>query len=203
MQTTLAKWISIILMPLLVPLYSLLIIYTLPLYGVLIIPQQYRLIILGMVFVSTFLFPVVMLLIMMRRGLVNSLHLDRRQERIIPLMITGFFFFLAYNMVRNMHLDEVFLKIFLGSFLSVMLALIISLFWKISMHMIGMGGLVGGLVGIALSTGIDLTGWIALSFLAAGLTGTARLLLQAHSPAQIYSGFAAGFFVLLILFVWL
>jgi len=35
-----------------------------------------------------------------------------------------------------------------------------------------------------------------------GLTGFARLKLQAHTPAQIYSGFALGFLTIMALFLY-
>jgi membrane-associated phospholipid phosphatase len=82
-------------------------------------------------------------------------------------------------------------------------AMIVNLKWKISLHMIGIGGLCGGVTSmfIMLQEGNPL--WLALLFLCAGTLGTARLILQAHNSLQILAGFVAGFaieFGLLMLF---
>ena len=60
--------------------------------------------------------------------------------------------------------------------------------------MIGIGGLVGALFCIALLLEVYITPYIIISLLAAGFIGTSRLILKAHTPPQIYTGFAIGVF---------
>jgi membrane-associated phospholipid phosphatase len=200
MEVRLAKIISIVLQPLLIPSYTLLVIFNLNNYIALIIPPQYRQIILGIVVVTTFLFPALFILILYRRRIIKTLHMDQREERIIPLLITAIFFFLAYNLIRRIQLDEIYLRLFLGSFISVVSALIISLFWKISMHMMGVGGLVGALIGVSQVIPVDLAFWVMIAVFLSGLTGFARLKLKAHTPMQVYAGFLGGILVMLLVF---
>lgn len=126
METKVAKIVSVIFQPLLIPTYSLLLIFSLNNYIALIIPSEYRKIIVIIVAVTTFILPALFILIMYRRKMINSLNMDRREERILPLFITGIFYFLAYNLMRRINLDEIYLRLFLGSFLSVITALVIS-----------------------------------------------------------------------------
>ncbi len=200
MEVKLAKIVSVLLQPLLIPTYTLLLIFSLNNYIALIIPPEYRKIILAIVVVTTFIFPAIFILFMYKRGMVKTLHMDQRQERIIPLLITAIFYFLAFNLMRRIHLDEIYLKLFLGSFISVVIALVISLFWKISMHMIGMGGFVGALVGISQSIPVDLAFWVIIIVFLSGLTGFARLRLNAHTPLQVYAGFLGGMLVMILTF---
>ncbi|MCB2219801.1 MAG: hypothetical protein KQI35_05340 [Bacteroidetes bacterium] len=200
MEFRLAKIISVLLQPLLIPSYTLLVIFNLNNYIALIIPPQYRQIILGIVVVTTFLFPALFILILYRRRVIKTLHMDQREERIIPLLITSIFFFLAYNLIRRIQLDEVYLRMFLGSFLSVVMALIISLFWKISMHMMGVGGFVGALIGVSQVIPVDLALWVMITVFLSGMTGFARLKLKAHTPMQVYAGFLGGMLVMLLVF---
>jgi len=200
METKLAKFISFIFQPLLIPTYSLLVIFNLNNYIALIIPAGYRNLILGMVFVSTFLLPAVFILFLYRRGIIKTLHMDRREERIIPLLITSVFYFLALSLIRRIPIDEIYFKLFLGSFTSVVLALMVSLIWKISMHMMGVGGLVGAFIGISQAIPVDLALWVMLAVLLSGLTGFARLKLKAHTSLQVYAGFLSGMMVMIVLF---
>lgn len=201
METRLAKIISILFQPLLIPTYALLIIFNLNSYVSLLIPYDVKRLIMFMMVITTFLFPVVFIFILYRRKIIHSLEMDIRNERILPMLITGIFYFLAYNMIRKLQLNEIYLKLFLGSFLSSLLALIVSLKWKISVHMMGVGGLAGALISLSLGLYIDLFNLIVIVLLIAGLTGFARLKLQAHKPLQVYTGFLAGFMVMLLVYL--
>ena len=200
METRIAKIVSVLFQPLLIPTYTLLLIFSLNSYVALIIPEDYRKILVGIIAVTTFVLPALFILIMYRRKMIHSLNMDRREERILPLFITGIFYFLAYNLMRRINLDDAYLRLFLGSFLSVITALIISLFWKISMHMMGMGGFVGALIGLTQIVPVDLALWVMIIVFLSGLTGFARLKLNAHTPMQVYAGFIGGLLVMLLVF---
>ncbi len=84
-----------------------------------------------------------------------------------------------------------------GCILAMIIAYIVSQFWKISFHAIGMGGLLGLLFIIWIKKFFLLSeelAWIVpLVVLFSGLVGTARLYLNAHTPAQLYVGYLVGF----------
>jgi membrane-associated phospholipid phosphatase len=44
---------------------------------------------------------------------------------------------------------------------------------------------------------VNLSFYLILVILFAGITGTARLHLKAHTPVEVYSGFVIGFVVVL------
>ncbi len=81
----------------------------------------------------------------------------------------------------------------LGAAASVVLAIIINLKWKVSIHMIGIGGITGMFFGLSTFLLIDLRFPILISLIVAGLIGTARLSMGAHRPGQLYVGFLVGF----------
>jgi hypothetical protein len=81
----------------------------------------------------------------------------------------------------------------IGACLAILLTLLINFRWKISMHMIGVGGLMGLFYAFGRYFHFpSLPILIALSFVS-GLIAAARLYRGAHSPAQIYLGFGMGF----------
>jgi len=202
MESKLAKFFSVVFQPLLIPTYSLLILFNLNNHIAFGIPVNARQMILGMVFITTFLLPAIFLVFLYKRGIIKTLQMDSREERIFPMIITGIFYLTTYYIIRKFQLDSIYIRLFLGSVVTVLGALIISLYWKISMHMMGIGGLAGALAGVAQSLNIDMTTWIIIALFCSGLTGFARLRLNAHTPGQVYAGFLSGFFILYFFF-WL
>lgn len=95
----------------------------------------------------------------------------------------------------NTSLNSYYTPYLLGCTFVIFIAEVISIFWRISLHTIGMGGLLGFFFELILhmhGTSIPL---LLFPFLvvAAGLVGTARLYLQAHTPIQIFVGYIVGF----------
>jgi membrane-associated phospholipid phosphatase len=200
MEEKLAKFFSLIFQPLLIPSMMLFLIFNLNIYIALIIPVSARRLILGMVFIITFVFPVLMMFILYKQQVIRSFKMETREERILPLFITAIFYFMSWYIIRKLQIDEIYQRIFLGSSYLVLIALVVSLVWKISLHMIGMGGLLGTFIGISQFINTDLVLLIMLICLACGLTGFARLKLNAHTPMQVYAGFVTGIGVMLWLF---
>jgi membrane-associated phospholipid phosphatase len=80
----------------------------------------------------------------------------------------------------------------LGASINLAIALVVSIWWKISLHMIGIGGLVG--LFFALSTRIyfEITTYLIAAVAIAGIVAWARLRLNTHNPPQVYVGFILG-----------
>ncbi|MDB4303362.1 hypothetical protein N9934_01045 [Desulfosarcina sp.] len=200
MEEKLAKIISVIFQPLIIPSITLFLLFNLNNYIALIIPTSARQMILGMVFIITFVFPVLMMFILFKQRVIRTFTMNTREERILPLFITGVFYFMAYYIIKQLQIDEIYQRVFLGSAFLVLIALVISLIWKISLHMIGMGGMLGAFIGISQLIQTDMLVLIMVISLGCGLTGFARLKLNAHSPLQVYAGFVTGLGVMLWLF---
>ena len=64
--------------------------------------------------------------------------------------------------------------------------------------MAALGGIAGLIVGLILLYETPLQGYLMMTLLAGGLTGTARLILGAQRPLEIYTGFMMGFGVVLL-----
>ncbi|MCD4683092.1 MAG: hypothetical protein K8R86_07395 [Bacteroidales bacterium] len=130
---------------------------------------------------------------MKRRGLIKSLQMESKEERVYPFLLTGIFFFLSYYMLKQIQISEVFHLFLLGITILVFLSLLINFFSKISIHMVGIGGMAGALTGISIRINLDLVLLISFTILLAGFIGFARLKLKSHQPIQIYTGYLLGF----------
>jgi len=118
--------------------------------------------------------------------------MESQKERIIPYSITIIFYVFALHMLKQAPLPPIVFNFLVGATLSIISALIINLKWKISAHMIGVGGLVAALFCVSVSLDLYITPFFILSLLVAGLVGSPRLILKAHTPSQVYVGFATG-----------
>ena len=66
------------------------------------------------------------------------------------------------------------------------------------MHMLAQGGILAVYLHVAMMDHTWDLNWVSVLLLSAGLVGWSRLRLGAHTPAEVYSGFALG-----LLTVWI
>jgi hypothetical protein len=193
LETRIAKIISYLFHPLLMPTYGFLLLFTTNNYIATFTPIKLKLIVLGITFVFTFILPAINAIILVRTKRINSLQMETASERNIPYLSTSFYFFALFYLFYNSEFPPVFIIMILGAGISILLTFLINLKWKISAHSVGIGGIVGAAMGISLRLMIDMQFIIILVILIAGLVGFARLKLDSHSPSQVYSGFLLGF----------
>ena len=188
-----AQLISFLVHPALMPL----VVYGLVLFAT-DVPMGYstntRLTILGVVFLFTFITPGFTLMVFKQAGVISSYYLPDRRERPFPFLVST----LHYTLLALFfHLKGVeppaLMAIILGISLALFVLTLVSLRFQMSAHGLGIGGAVGSLVGLHLAYGLpELLLPIALLVLLSGLTLSARLYLQAHTPAEAYSGLLTG-----------
>ncbi|MFB9861741.1 hypothetical protein [Rufibacter immobilis] len=181
--------------PLLIPtyLFSLLLYYLPP--EVFSYPPEGRRLILLLVFICTFLLPVLGTMLLQQAGVVASITLEAQKERRWPLLLAASCYtVLTVVFYRMSFFDQLFYLLMGIITVSVYATLFINQFWKISAHGIGLGGGLGILV--------LLHGWLAEAYLLypislgcviCGAVLSARLALGAHNSKQVYTGFMLGF----------
>ncbi|GAB3333928.1 hypothetical protein GCM10027299_41830 [Larkinella ripae] len=200
MSITLARVLSAVFHPLLMPtlLFSILLFVAPGSLGVDTYGLAFKLSLLVLIAICTFLVPAFLIFFLYRTGFVRSLHMEELHDRRVPYFMTAllyttttlFFAFQFSNAVPE-------IGIVLGSItVSVTLVGLISLFWKISAHSVGISGMVGALVAVAIKSGeVSLLYPLLALIVLAGLLASARLRLNAHTPAQIAAGMGLGLLV--------
>lgn len=151
--------------------------------------------------VLTCLFPGLVVVMMKRWRIISSLELDSRDDRVGPIFLIVIALYAAIRMFRNVPVLAMY-EFYLSSTLVIsVVAFIVTFFWKISLHTLGWGGFVGNLfIMTVLSMNAFLPYFVA-SIILAGVAASARIMEKSHSNAQLYSGFAAGFLVVIILYL--
>lgn len=186
-----AHVLSLLLHPVWMPTFALLTAFHTDPHLTFALTGRGQWIIIGMIFVMTALFPASSMFMLWRSGAVSELAMPKRQERVVPLLLTLIYFCMAYYLLRRTPNSPVTLALFSGIIIALVAVLLINLRWKVSLHATGIGGLVGMCIGLWILHGAQ-TWYLPWLFLLTGALGTARLLVTDHTPAQIYAGAAIG-----------
>ena len=193
----LTQLISIILHPMFMPILALhLTLLASPSLAFTL--SQNLLLIYGILIFSTIVLPLISIFWLMQKGKVSSLEMSNHKERSLPLFKTVIWMSFGYYLLQNLLFYTPILKAeLLGAILIILLAAIISKFWKISLHLLGIGGVVGVFIALQIIHG-DFLYLLLLFILLSGLLGVARIKQKAHNYAQVYAGFLVGLSVELI-----
>jgi len=193
----LTQLISILLHPMFMPILALnLTLLVLPSLSFTL--SQNLLLIYGILIFSTMVLPLISIFWLMQKGKVSSLEMSNHKERSLPLFKTVIWMSFGYYLLQNLLFYTPILKAeLLGAILIILLAAIISKFWKISLHLLGIGGVVGVFIALQIMHG-DFLYLLILFILLSGLLGVARIKQKAHNYAQVYAGFLVGLSVELI-----
>ena len=188
----LARILSYLMHPLLMPFYAVLLVLNINTYLAFSISTYVQQLVITVVFVTTAALPVVTSVFLLQQGSIQSLEMESPKERRIPFVTAGLYFVLGYYLLLLMPVPRIIPNMVLGAALSIFISWLINFKWKISIHMVGVGGLIGILVGISIRLGADLLIPIFVSVLLAGLLGSARMRLGAHTESQVYAGLMLG-----------
>jgi membrane-associated HD superfamily phosphohydrolase len=123
---------------------------------------------------------------------IRKIEMDQKRERLVPLFLTMICLFIGYYLVAKFSPIRVINIFLLASSVIAFLILIISVFWKISIHMAGIGGITALIAVLSYSYKIDMTIMLCIIILISGIIASARLAMGAHSPLELLAGFAIG-----------
>jgi membrane-associated phospholipid phosphatase len=185
-------YISYVFHPILVPIVSSL------LYFIIIpthVPKEFSYKILGLIFIVTYIIPILLLYFLKKVRLIESYQLPTIEERKFPIL----FFILLTFLIGNLLLRTETVNLLAYSFYGCSLAMgIVYLLFlgniKTSLHSIGIAGLLGFVGVISYEYKLNLLVLIISLFLLFGIVATSRLKLEAHKISEIYIGFIIGVF---------
>ena len=200
MENRVLKIISLLFHPLFFPVYTLLALLFFPWYLASLLPLPAKLMMMGTVVLTTVLVPLLFIYVLFRKKIIRSLYLESRPERIYPLLTVAVCYYITYYLLKEYPVSMLFSYYMLGCTFLAILSLILTFYLKISLHMVGTGGFLGMLVGLALNFSYPLAGAITGMILVCGLVGYIRLKTNSHKPSEVYAGFLVGAVVMFLLF---
>lgn len=192
-----AKIISTVLHPIFLPTYMMLVMVA---SGVTRFTPGNDLFFIATTLFVTCLFPGLIIVMMRRWRIIDSLEMDNRDDRLGPIFLTTLSLYGAIRLFRNIQLMALF-NVYLSSTLVIsVLAFIVTFFWKISLHMLGWGGFVSCLFFMAKISASTFLPYFLAGMILSGIVASARMKEKSHDAAQLIAGFIAGSAVVIVLY---
>jgi len=194
----LAYGLSVALYPLFMSTYIMVLFCRVFSHAVLPLSAQYQILAISGTLLFTCLLPLGMLLLMIRLGRVKNLDVTDRRERAIPYIYTMGFIGCWCFFLHLIRMPQYIVWSAVATLVVLVLVMIITLWWKISVHLSSMGGAVAMIIGIMMQCGIYSPRTIVLLLGLSWLLMVARIRLEAHTPAQTVAGFLLGLITVMI-----
>ena len=198
----LSQGISVLFHPLLLPTYIFILVgFFSPLAIAPLNTLEGIRFLIGLIFLSTFFLPflLVALYIMIQntKWTMKSFVMENSKERVFPFLVIGVFYSILIYFIRyTPQLNELILVVLACMTAAILVLALISNFWKISAHAVGISGMVVILAVINNKTpSSDLFYPLVVLIFLWGCLLSARLYLNAHTPLQILAGTILGVLV--------
>ena len=191
--TRLAHALSWGLHPFLLPLYLVALLLTATAFAH--YPGSLKLYFVWVTTLYALLIPGLSLGVLRRAGRISSYRIDDRHERIWPLAIGTVCYILCALTLGKVPAAGFLRKVMLAAACCEALCLAVSLRWKISLHLTGMGAAVAVLTMMNIIGVEHALAPLACAVVASGALASARLFLGCHNGWQILAGFCGGFAV--------
>lgn len=145
-------------------------------------------------FILTCILPLTAIMVLIKRGTITDIYITDHRQRTMPYLyaIVGFAFW-SYLLIFTLQAPLCINVVAIGATIALILVMVINRWWKISAHLTGMGGLLGGILSYCLAitavpTWSTLCIWLILTLILI----YARLWLKAHTPTQVVAGWLLG-----------
>jgi hypothetical protein len=198
-----AHLLSYVFHPLFIPTYFFLyLMQVLPFEFVGITDWQLKMRLFSVAWLTAF-FPAFAVFLLWRLKLSDSIFLRTQKERIIPYVITMFFYWWMYYLSRNFTDQPIALKFFyLGIFVASAIGMTVNNFMKVSLHAMGIAGITTSIVLVSVFYPVTNALWVPLAIVLTALVISARLVVSDHSKKELIVGLFIGVFTQLAAYLW-
>ena len=159
-------------------------------------------------FILSFFIPLISVMLFKATGLIDSIKMENKMERIGPLIVSSIFYLWFYiNCKNNTSIPAEYTLFVFGALVTLLLSFVVNVIIKLSLHASALTALTTYFLilffefnGYVFETML-LFRLIVLSFLVLGIVSVGRLYLRAHDLKEIYIGVLLGFFSQLIAYL--
>lgn len=185
--------------PLLIPTFITSALLLRPDLYTIILPFELKLWFLSVVSGFTLVIPAISVFILLKSKIIASPAMEQRSERVLPLLITSASYLALLFAVKSDNIPPLLLYVLYSVTFAILAGLMVNLFYQISIHTLAWSALATILISVSIRIGIPLLGLIITGVLISGIAGYVGLNQDARNKSRVYSGYAAG--VLLIIVV--
>lgn len=191
-----ANTLSWVLHPFLLPVYLMAVLLTMTTFAH--YSTQVKFYLMWVVVLYAIVIPFLVLGVLHSLGRISSFKVDNRRERWLPLAV-GIVCYILCAITFAKIPSAIFLRKFMvAAACCEAMCLVVSLWWKISLHLTGMGAVVALLVVMNIIGVGNMLIPLMVAILAAGALASARLYLGCHNGTQVLAGFCGGFVVAML-----
>ncbi|WP_373941448.1 hypothetical protein OEG92_17610 [Polaribacter sejongensis] len=195
------KFISVMLHPIVIPTIGI------TLYFILIqnsFSKNQKFAVLGLIFVTTYLVPLLILILFRRFKLIESFKAESIKERkVLVAMMIVLFYLLGNTLYGIANLRDLGMLFYATSLGLVFIYILFAFKIKTSIHLISIGITIGFFYVLSFMYQQNLTAVLICGLLLSGILASARLHLKAHTHKEVYLGFILGFLSPSIVFYFL
>ena len=171
----------------------------------LLIPNRFgsnqKLAVLGLIFATTYLIPLFILVFFKRIKLIKSFNVVAISERKIPVIMMIVLFYLLGNTLQNIpNLRDLGLLFYATSLGLIFIYIFFAFKVKASIHLLSLGISTGFFMVLGILYSQSFLIVIIVTLLLSGVLASARLYLKAHTPKEVYLGFLFGILAPFIVF---
>lgn len=182
--------------PFVMPIYLMVLLLTMTVFAH--YPTGVKLYLIWVVALYAVLIPLLSLGLLKSLGRISSYRVDERRER-LPLLLIGTVCYVLCALTISKIPSAIFLRKFMyAAACCELFCFLVSLRWKISLHLTSMGAAVALLVVMNVIGVGNMFIPLVLTILFAGTLASARLYLGCHNGRQIAAGFCGGFCIALL-----
>ncbi len=195
-----SQFFAYLLHPLFMPLWSIFLLFNLPIYHNFKFPPAYFIGVYICVFFNLVLIPLSMAFYLKRQGIIQSLRMETVEERVYPYALSSIFYLITLVLLSQIQFPIEYLLIFGAASATVLILFLMALGkYKVSAHMAGIGGICGILYSVNHFFALNTIPLFALALLLAGVLAATRLHLKAHQMNEVILGFSIGLLTQVVL----
>lgn len=185
-----ARIVSMLLTPFYLPVVGVLAIFVFSYLST--FPWQFKISLVLMVYLFTVLIPTLLIHIYRQYHGWTLIQLGQKERRMMPYAISILCYFGCFYIMNLLHLPHLITSVLVVALVIQVLCAIINVWWKISTHTAGIGGVLGGLIAFSVVLSFNPIWWLCLTIIASGVVGSSRIILRQHTLTQVTVGFFLG-----------
>lgn len=147
---------------------------------------------LALVYLFTIVLPALGVFIYRRLHGWSAQELRKRHKRFVPYLIYIWSYMGLMYIFTITHMPHFLMAIIGISLIIQCVCVLVNIWWKVSMHSAGSGGVIGAIVAYSAIFGFNPIWWLCLTVLVSGCVMTSRMVLRQHTLAQVLGGTLIG-----------
>ena len=185
-----ARVISTIFTPLYLSMLGMIVLFVFSYFS--LFALSFKVSVILMVYLFTILLPSFLIRSYRKYNGWTPFQFGQRERRMVPYVISISCYLLCLYVMSVFRIPHFMSGILITALMIQLSCSFINIWWKISTHSAGIGGVTGALIAFSLRFNFNPVWWLCLVILVAGAVGSSRMILRQHTLSQVVGGFLLG-----------